>query len=156
MDRCKLEYMIKRLDFKDKKELIRKIDYKGDYEFSKDISNFLLNPDTDDPEILTYLGPYCNIYYCSLRYYKKEIKEDKENMEKELEEIKEKFRNIFKAINDLCVKNNTYPLFENPDDLKKCEERRLDLIEIVPEEFLNKFFGVDSLRDYEPPLYSKE
>lgn len=156
MDRCKLEYMIKRLDFKDKKELIRKIDYEGDYEFNRDISKFLLNPDTKDPEILTYVGPYCNLYYHSYMFYKRVNEEYKEDMEKELEEVKEKFRNIFKAINDLCIKNNTYPLFEDPNDLRKCEETRLDLIEPVPEEILNKFFGVDSLRTYEPPLYIKK
>ena len=48
MDRCKLEYMIKRFDFKEKKKVIKEMDPYGDYMFKKDISRYLVNPDTTD------------------------------------------------------------------------------------------------------------
>ena len=55
MDRCKLEYMFKRFDFTEKKKMIVLIDPYGDYEFKKDISRFLLNPNTTDENILINL-----------------------------------------------------------------------------------------------------
>jgi hypothetical protein len=48
MDRCKLEYMIKNFDFKEKNKMIVLIDPYGDYEFKKDISSFFLDPNTTD------------------------------------------------------------------------------------------------------------
>ena len=63
MDRCKLEYMIKRFEFKEKKRIIQEMDPYADYFFNKDLSNFLVNPDTEDMEILKYVGPYSLMYY---------------------------------------------------------------------------------------------
>lgn len=151
MDRCKLEYMIKRFDFNEKKRIIMEMDPYGDYKFKKDISRYLLNPDTKDEDVLMYIGPYTTMYFVSNK-----DDEFKELMEKELEEIKEEYINQYKLINELCIKNNTYPFFEDPTNIKECEKTRLDIVRIIPEKIINKFFKVDSLRDYEPPMYKKK
>ena len=151
MDRCKLEYMIKRFDFNEKKRIIMEMDPYGDYKFKKDISRYLLDPDTKDEDVLMYIGPYTTMYFVSNK-----DDEFKELMEKELEEIKEEYINQYKLINELCIKNNTYPFFEDPTNIKECEKTRLDIVRIIPEEIINKFFNVDSLRDYEPPMYKKK
>ena len=151
MDRCKLEYMIKRFDFNEKKRIIMEMDPYGDYKFKKDISRYLLNPDTKDEDVLMYIGPYPTMYFVSNK-----DEEFKELMEQELEEIKEEYINQYKLINELCIKNNTYPFFEDPTDIKECEKTRLDIVRIIPEKIINKFFKVDSLRDYEPPMYKKK
>lgn len=44
-----------------KKKMIQEINLYGDYNFKKDISRFLLNPDTKNSEILFHVGPYSNI-----------------------------------------------------------------------------------------------
>ena len=150
MDRCKLEYMIKRFDFNEKKRVIQEIDPYGDYKFKKDISRYLINPDTDDEEILMYVGPYSMLYYIS------KDEAFRENMEKEVKELQEEFINQYKLINELCIKNNTYPFFEDPYNIKECEKTRLDIVRILPEQIINKYFNVNSLGDYEPPLYKKE
>ena len=135
MDRCKLEYMIKRFDFKEKKKIIQLMDPYGDYAFKKDISRFLLNPETTDFEILSQL-PF-------IMYFPEE---------------KEPFINeyikLYKSINEFCIKNNTYPFFKDPTNVSECEKTRLDIVKIIPEEIINKFFGVECIRDYEPPLYN--
>lgn len=155
MDRCKLEYMIKPLELKDKKKMIQLVDPFHDYMFNKDISRFLLNPDTDDAEILFFLGPCHMLYYTA--YDNDEEFELLElyrmDKEKELIEIKEKYITQYKLINELCIENNIFPFFKDPTNLKECEKTRLDLIKIIPEEILNKFFGVNGIRDYEPPKY---
>ena len=151
MDRCKLEYMIKRFDFNEKKRMIIEIDPYGDYKIKKDISRYFLNPDTKEEDVLMYIGPYTTMYFVSNK-----DDEFKELMEQELEEIKEEYINQYKLINELCIKNNTYPFFEDPTDIKECEKTRLDIVRIIPEKIINKFFKVDSLRDYEPPMYKKK
>ena len=51
------------------------------------------------------------------------------------------------------MQNDTYPFFNDPDNIKECEKTRQDLLAIKPEEIVNAFFGVDSIREYEPPKY---
>ena len=136
MDRCKLEYMIKRFDFKEKKKIIQLMDPYGDYAFKKDISRFLLNPETTDFEILSQLP---------LIMYFPEEKEPFIN----------EYIELYKSINELCIKNNTYPFFKDPTNVSECEKTRLDIVKIIPEELINDFFGVNSIRDYEPPIYEK-
>ena len=50
--------------------------------------------------------------------------------------------------------NKVYPFFKDPNNIPESEATRLDIVKIVPEEILNKFFGVESIRDYEPPIYN--
>lgn len=137
MDRCKLEYLIKNMDFQEKKKVIKLMDPYGDYEFKGYISKFLLNPDTTDDNILVNLP---------ILWFFPEEKEPFIN----------KYINLYKSINELCIKNNTYPFFKNPTNVTESEKVRLDLVKIIPEEILNKFFGVDSIRDYEPLKYTND
>ena len=137
MDRCKLEYMFKRFDFTEKKKMIVLIDPYGDYEFKKDISRFLLNPNTTDENILINLP---------LIMYFPDEKEPFIN----------KYIDLYRSINELCIKNNTYPFFKDPTNVMECEKTRLDIVKIIPEEILNKFFGVNNLGEYEPPRYNGE
>ena len=158
MDRCKLEYMIKRFDFKEKKKIICEMDPYQDYMFGKDISRFLLNPDTRDMEIIRFIGPSCMIYFCACEYGEDSeiLQAYKMDMEREIEEIKEKYIAQYRKINELCIANGTYPFFKDPTNIAECERTRLDIVKIIPEEIINKFFGVESLRDYEPPKYNGE
>ena len=135
MDRCKLEYMIKNMDFKEKKEIIKLMDPYGDYEFKKDISKFLLNPYTPDEEVLDNLP--------ILKY-----------LPDERIPFINKYIELYKEINEFCIKNNTYPFFKDPTDVSECEKTRLDIVKIIPEEIINKFFGVESIRDYVPHIYN--
>ena len=155
MDRCKLEYMIKRFEFKEKKRIIQEMDPYADYFFNKDLSNFLVNPDTEDMEILKYVGPYSMLYYVAFLNEDSELDSlYKVNMERELEEVKAQAIAQYKLINELCIENNTPPFFKDPTNIGECEKTRLDIVEIIPEQILNEFFGVKSLRDYEPPKYN--
>lgn len=52
MYRCKLEYMLKNVDIKEKNKMIELIDPRGVYEFREDISSLLLDPDKTDSNIL--------------------------------------------------------------------------------------------------------
>ena len=76
-------------------------------------------------------------------------------MEQEVKEIKEEYINQYRLINELCIKNNTYPFFKDPSNIKECEKTRLDIVRIIPEQIINKYFNVDSLRDYKPPIYKE-
>ena len=157
MDRCKLEYMIKNFDIKEKKKMIQLMDPYGDYMFKKSVSKYLENPDTTDPDILIYVAPLASYYYTEILYNDIEsAKMHKMEAEKEIADVKQQFINQFKLINDLCIKNNTYPFFKDPTNLVECEKTRLDIVKIIPEETLNKHFGVESIRWYEPPKYNND
>ena len=149
--------MIKRFDFKEQKRVIKEMDPYGDYFFKKDLSNYLVNPDTNDIEILQYVGPCSMIYYVALSYEDSEmVSLYQSEMETEVQEVKEKAIAQYKLINDLCIANNTQPFFKDPTNISECEKTRLDIVRIIPEEYINKFFGVESLGDYEPPKYNEE
>ena len=45
----------------------------------------------------------------------------------------------YRKINELCIKNNIYPFFKDPTNICESEKTRLDLVEIMPEEIINKF-----------------
>lgn len=75
-------------------------------------------------------------------------------MEKEVQELKEKAVAQYKLINEICIENNAVPFFKDPTNISECEKNRLDIVKILPEGIINKFFGVDSIGDYEPPKYS--
>ena len=157
MDRCKLEYMIKNFDLNESKRLIMEIDPYGDYMFKKSVSKYLENPDTTDPDILIYVAPLASYYYTEILYNDIEsAKMHKMEAEKEIADVKQQFINQFKLINDLCIKNNTYPFFKDPTNLVECEKTRLDLVRIIPEKIINEFFSVENFSDYYPPKYNKD
>ena len=135
MDRCELEYLIKRIDLTERKIIIHKMDPYRQHFFQEYCSKFLLNPDDE----------YIYEYYPEFEFFP-EMKEEL------IEEAILKYKNI----NELCIKNNIHPFFENPSNILESENTRLDIVKIIPEEILNKFFGVESIRDYEPPKYNGE
>ena len=154
MDRCKLEYMIKAFDFKEKKRIIQEMDPYGDYFFKKDLSRFLVDPNTTDVEILKYVGPYSLLYYVVLDAGIEDAALYRGNMEKEVEEVIASAIAQYKLINQICIENNAIPFFKDPTNVSECEKTRLDIVKIIPEEILNVFFGVESIRDYDPPKYN--
>lgn len=133
MDRCKLEYMIKNCTFEQKKHIIREVDPYGNYMFGSLICQFLKDPDNVDEDVLFIVS----------------VGGD----EQILNEEKQRYIDQYKKINDLCIEYNMYPFFKDPTNIKESEATRQDIIKIIPEEMLNDFFGVNSIRDYEPPLY---
>ena len=129
----KLEYMIKNINIKSKKDLIYKIDYENCLDFFSLASEALLKIDTLDPSISKVVVDVCN--------------------PKEVMIFKRRYTYIFEEINQICIDNKICPLFKDPYNLKECEETRLDLIAPVDEEVLNEYFNVKSFYDYNPPVY---
>ncbi len=70
-----------------------------------------------------------------------------------LEGVREKYRQHFAKINEMCIANGIYPFFEDPNDLKACESMREFLIREWPEWLMNERFKVDSYYHYTPPTY---
>ena len=136
MNRCKLEYMYKNMTIEKRKEMIQEIDPKGEYMFNHLICKFLKDPETTNPDILKYIVGWRN----------------PEN----IENVKQKYIQQYEKINKLCKENKTYPFFKTPNNIKESEETRLDLIKLMPESKLNKFFGVEDFWDYKPPIYNLE
>lgn len=134
MDRCKLEYMLKNFDIKEKRKMIELIDPNGVYAFSKHISNLLLDPNTTD---LTILNDFPQFKY----------------FPDEKIVLINRFIGLYMKINEVCKMNNIYPFFKDPTNVSECEKTRLDLIRILPEEYINDLFGVESFRDYKPSKY---
>ena len=91
------------------------------------------------------------LYYVVLDNDSEMVSLYKDDMEREISEVKEKAIAQYKLINELCVKNNTPPFFKDPTNVGECEKTRLDIVKIIPEKILNEFFGVESIRYYEPP-----
>ena len=54
------------------------------------------------------------------------------------------------------MKNERYPLFPSPNDLKASMEWRDKLATYMPESECNKIVGCKSFDDYEPEDYKKD
>ncbi len=130
-----MEYRIKRFDIKEQRKLLAEIDLYGRRFFTPECSRFLLNP---SDELLFEYFPEFEFF--------------PEMQEERIQVAISKY----KAINELCIRNNTCPLFDDPEAVAECEKTRLELVRIVPEEILNAYFGVTSIREYEPPIYRAE
>ena len=118
---------------------------------------------TEDSEVENCLRPKTLSEYVgqekaksNLKVYIESAKMHKMEAEKEIADVKQQFINQFKLINDLCIKNNTYPFFKDPTNLVECEKTRLDLVRIIPEKIINEFFSVENFGDYYPPKYNKD
>lgn len=136
MDRCKLEYIIKGFNNDGKKEIIDLIDPEGHNYFHSLARDFLINPETKDVYILSFIPANHKI----------------EN----IENTKILYRQIFKRINEICIENKIYPIFEQPENLTESELTRRDIIKKQSERYLNKCFGTDSFYNYNPPVYKLE
>ena len=136
MERCKLEYIIKNLPEYKKREFIEAVDPNGDYDFDPMAVEFLRQPDTKDPFILLAVPNYMDPAF--------------------VEAYKQKYVKKFEEINEMCIKNRIHPFFKNPSDVVESEATREELCELEEESVLNAFFGVESFRDYNPPVYQPE
>ena len=100
------------------------------------------------------MGPYSLLYYVVLDAGIEDAALYRGNMEKEVEEVIASAIAQYKLINQICIENNAIPFFKDPTNVSECEKTRLDIVKIIPEEILNVFFGVESIRDYDPPKYN--
>ena len=135
MTRCKLEYLIKGIEIKDRKRLIFLIDVDNYSDFhrvnTKAIEDFK-NAEYDLSDEVN------QIFY---------------EVEKEHDiYLREKFKKIFTEINQICIDSNLYPIFKDPSNTEECLKLREDLLRVYDEEDIKRFFGGKSLLDYEPPL----
>lgn len=66
----------------------------------------------------------------------------------------ENYESIFREINQICIDNETFPLFKDPSNIEECFKIRNDLV--MPREIkeLNDFFGVDVYKT-KPKKYIK-
>lgn len=138
---CKLEYMIKNIDILPRKRLVFLFDKDSYYDFHEYEIEKLEEFKKREP-----------VYGDSKDYkvwsYKCAKRSD--------EELRKKFEGIFTEINQICMDNHTYPIFEDPSNIEECLKIRKDLLRVYDgEEELNKFFGVERFFDYEPPRYKK-
>ena len=133
MERIKLEYLLKRLKIEDLKEYYYLIDVRGIFTFDEYVCEILGNPECKNTIILSRFSWDKNDrqFACCIKYYK----------------------DLFKHLNKLCTRNNTYPLFPHPKNLVECIKIREDLVKEVPEEELNAFYGVAKFQDYIPEEY---
>lgn len=133
---CKLEYIIRTLDNEDKTDIIYLIDHEGYRDFATinihAYSNFtpLDNPPEDEFNKI--------IYNSELYSYQR---------------VSARFITIFTTINEILIRNNIKPIFEDPNDIDTCLAKRKDLIAPMSYDRANKFFGVDNFWDYSPPKY---
>ena len=134
MIRCKLEYMIKHIDIKKRKRLVFLFDKDSCFEFHK--------VNIDRLEKFKNMEPKYGDDVEAILY---EVAID---MDKEL---RNKYKEIFTEINQICVECNTYPIFEDPSNIEDCLVLRKEILKEYDEEVTNKFFNTNSLRDYEPP-----
>lgn len=70
-----------------------------------------------------------------------------------VEGVREKYRQHFAKINQMCIENGIYPFFKDPNDLKECEQMRELLIREWPEWLMNESFKVNGYHLYTPPAY---
>ena len=138
---CKLEYLIKNIDIIPKKRLIFLIDKDNWDQFHKSSIEKL--------EEFKKLQP---VYGDSKDYkvwsYKCAKRRDAQ--------LRKEFEEIFTEINQICMDNHTYPIFEDPSNIEECLKTRKDLLYVYDDDKeLNEFFGVKSFFDYEPPRYKK-
>lgn len=133
----KLDYLLKNMEVGAYKTFCDMIDIKGYRDFNPDAYKILNNPDTTDKNVLLIVPGY--IIY------------GKECVYKFVDKYKEKFREM----NEFLIKNGVMPIFENPDDVGQCAITRENLVELLPESYTNKYFGVENFSEYNPKPYKK-
>ena len=132
---CKLEYMIKNIPIIPRKRLIFLLDKNSQFEFHRVNIESMKEFKTTKYDLE---DEYQKIMY--------EVNKDHD------EELRKKYESIFLEINQICINNNTYPIFNNPKNIEECLEVREDFLKEYDEEKIKTFFGGKSLREYEPPL----
>ena len=139
MRRCKLEYMIRNIPLIPRKRLINLFDVESQFHFDeyyiKELENF------KNMEVITGDSAEALMYECI-----KEINEERQK----------KYEQIFSEINEICINNKTYPIFNAPSNIEECLKIRKEVLHMYKEEEVNAFFNVESIRDYTPPIYEIE
>ena len=135
MIRCKLEYLIKNIEIQSRKRLIFLFDKDSQFEFHR-VRTRSIEEFKNSQYDLT--DEYQRIMY--------EVEKDND------ESLRKEYENIFKEINEICIDNNTYPIFNDPSNTEECLKLREDLLKEYNEEDIKKFFDGKTLRNYEPPL----
>ena len=139
MRRCKLEYMIRNIPLIPRKRLINLFDVESQFHFDefyiKELENF------KNMEVITGDSAEALMYECI-----KEINEERQK----------KYEQIFSEINEICINNKTYPIFNAPSNIEECLKIRKEVLHMYKEEDVNAFFNVESIRDYTPPIYEIE
>ena len=135
MIRCKLEYLIKSIEIQSRKRLIFLFDKDSQFEFHR-VRTKSLEEFKNSKYDLT--DEYQRIMY--------EVEKDND------ESLRKEYENIFKEINEICIDNNIYPIFNDPSNTEECLKLREDLLKEYNEEDIKKFFDGKTLRDYEPRL----
>lgn len=134
--RMKIEYLSKNMKLDEYKELLHMLDSQNSIRFNPVVQDFLMDPATTDPDKLA-------IVPCSMLG------------QEYIDRYINKYRKIFRDINTFCMEHRTHPLFPDPDDVTASLLIRNDLVDPMPEDFLNGFFGVKSYDEYTPSVYQK-
>jgi hypothetical protein len=131
--------MIRNIPLIPRKRLINLFDVESQFHFDefyiKELENF------KNMEVITGDSAEALMYEC--------IKELNEERQK-------KYEQIFSEINEICINNKTYPIFNAPSNIEECLKIRKEVLHMYKEEEVNAFFNVESIRDYTPPIYEIE
>ena len=73
----------------------------------------------------------------------------------DVKEYLQKIANRFEEINKRMIKNERYPLFPSPNDLKASMEWRDKLATFMPESECNKIVGCKSYKEHYPLVYKE-
>ena len=73
----------------------------------------------------------------------------------DVKEYLQKIANRFEEINQRMIKNERYPLFPSPNDLKASMEWRDKLATFMPESECNKIVGCKSYKEHYPLVYKE-
>lgn len=124
---CKLDYMTRRMNINDKKEVYG-----------------LIGPNSD-------FGILDCEFFLSLDNYEEFL----QKKDFELEFIAGMFTRHFSDVNVCCKRNKMYPIFPNVkiNNIVENVKIREEIIKEYPEEELNRFFGTKSFYAYIPPVY---
>ena len=133
----KLGYLTSGMNIIPRKRLIYLIDPDGENDFNSVIINSFNNFKLEEPvETDNYKA----------RSYKNSL--ERYNL------ARKNYENIFCEINQICVDNETFPLFKDPTNIEECFKTRLDLL--LPRDIreLNEIFSVDVYKQ-SPKKYIK-
>ena len=131
--------MIRNIPLIPRKRLINLFDVESQFHFDeyyiKELENF------KNMEVITGDSAEALMYECI-----KELNEER----------RKKYEQIFSEINEICINNRTYPIFNAPSNIEECLKIRKEVLHMYEEEEVNAFFYVESIRAYAPPIYEIE
>ena len=132
MKTCKLEYMLKSMNTTPKNELLGLIDIENDFTFQR--FNTKLTEEYEEKTLVE------DDDFNAFVYKKNKFQE---------------YQEIFTRINEICIENKIFPIFNDPSNIEECLDLRVDLLRTIDDKTANEFFGTESFRKYNPPVYTK-